>query len=154
MVHPNEADECWSQSRRSLAFLGVMLGTFLGAQTPELLKVTPQAILAWGNWLDAGDDIGPHSTEVHCYKHLSLRGCRCLNGGGRARVDINDYDILPWHTVEMIAVDGRHICLVNTLRVDFREKKVSLSVISKGETKDASCKDMRPSMLTTVFLLG
>jgi hypothetical protein len=39
----------------------------------------------------------------------------------------------------MIAVDSSPICLVNTLRADFVEHKVTLSSTSKGETKDKMC---------------
>jgi hypothetical protein len=41
--------------------------------------------------------------------------------------------------------------VVNTLRIDFAAKKVTITVALKGETKDPLCKDIKA---TTAFLGG
>jgi hypothetical protein len=56
-----------------------------------------------------------------------------------------------WDKHELIAVDSSAKCVVNTLRIDFTMKKVTISTALKGETKDEACKE---SKATTAFLGG
>ena len=70
---------------------------------------------------------------------------------GQATVGLESYDILRWDAKELIAVDSSPICSVNTLRVDFKTKRVTNTMAVKGESKDPFCKDMKA---TTAFLGG
>jgi hypothetical protein len=83
-------------------------------------KIPTLYFYADGKWSDAGDDIGPLSTEILCYKSLGF--CHVANAtevAGAASVYLGSFDILRWDSKEMIAVDSSPICVVSTLRVDF-----------------------------------
>jgi hypothetical protein len=122
----------------------------VGSQRLETLWV-----FAEGRWTDADPDVGINSTDIHCYKRFGFCEVASVSKPSRwASVNLSNFDILRWETNEMIAVDNSPICVVNTLRFDFVAKKVSLSSMSKGERQDKLCKDLTPSMMTTVFLNG
>lgn len=133
------------------------------AQEPEILDVSKVVVgsqrleTLWaytaGKWSDAGNDAGVLSTEIHCYQRFGF--CEVANASslfGMASVSLESFDILRWDAGEMIAVDSSLICAVNTLRIDFATKKVSLSYASKGDTRDKFCKEDVPDK--TVFLTG
>ena len=135
------------------------------AQQPLILDVSSVVVgsqridtvyaFTMGKWSDAGDHVGLNSTEIHCYKRFGFcEVADASSGFGLASVNLTGYDILRWDGSEMIAVDSSPICVVNTLRFDFVANKVSLSSISKGETRDNLCKGVTPSMTATAFLTG
>jgi hypothetical protein len=69
-------------------------------------------------------------------------------------VQLNGFDILRWDAQELIAVDSSPICVVNTLRFDFKSRTVTASSTLKGDNaaaKDPFCKDVNTS---TAFLGG
>ena len=108
----------------------------VGAQKIETLY-----LYAAGKWSDAGDHIGPLSTEIQCYKSLGF--CNVANAfttTGEANVSLDSFDILRWDSQEMIAVDSSAICIVSTIRADFVTKRITLSSSDKGVTKDPFCK--------------
>jgi hypothetical protein len=107
---------------------------------------------AVGKWSDAGEHVAGWSTEIHCYESFGF--CEEADAryvGGQAGASLNSFDILRWDKHELIAVDSSPICVVNTLRLDFAPKKVTITMSLKGETKDPSCKDLKA---TTAFLGG
>jgi len=107
---------------------------------------------ASGKWSNAGSDIGPQSTRIHCYEKLGFcEDADAYSSGGKASTNLTTYDIVRWDTREMIAVDSSPTCVVNTLRVDFAANKVSLSSISKG-TQDKACESF--TLPPTAFLTG
>lgn len=119
----------------------------IGAQKIETLY-----LYTAGKWSDAGEHIGPLSTQIQCYKSLGF--CDVANAsesGGQADASLDSFDILRWDTKEMIAVDSSAICVVNTLRVDLVAKKVTLSSSDKG-SKDPFCKGS--DKIPTAFLWG
>lgn len=92
------------------------------------------------------------STEIHCYKTFTF--CEEADAHvifGQATVGLESYDILRWDANELIAVDSSPICFVNTLRVDFKTKRVTNTMAPKGEVKDPFCKGLEGS---TAFLGG
>jgi hypothetical protein len=116
-------------------------------------KIPTLYIHAAGKWSDAGDNIGPLSTEIQCYKSLGF--CDVANANqvfGDATVDLDTYDILRWDSKEIIAVDSSPICIVNTLRVDLVSKRVTLSSSDKGVANDPFCKGS--DKLATAVLWG
>ena len=144
----------------------LLLGVFpCAAQKPLILDVSTVVVgsqrletlyaYAMGKWSDAGDRVGINSTEIHCYKRFGF--CEVAGAStsfGLASVSLTSFDILRWDASEMIAVDSSPICVVNTLRFDFRAKNVSLSSASKGEQRDKFCTDLAPSATATAFLTG
>jgi hypothetical protein len=110
-------------------------------------------LFAEGKWSDAGDHIGPDSTQIRCYKSFGF--CDVANAKadfGDATVSVDSFDILRWDGKEIIAVDSSSICVVNTLRVDLVTKRITLSSSDKGETKDPFCKGS--DKLSTAVLWG
>jgi hypothetical protein len=108
----------------------------VGAQRIQTLY-----LFAEGKWSDAGEHVGPASTQIQCYKSLGF--CDVANAFetfGEANVDLIAFDILRWDSKEVIAVDSSPICLVNTVRVDLITKRITLSSSDKGVTKDPFCK--------------
>ena len=106
-----------------------------------------------GKWSDAGDHIGPLSTEIQCYKSLGF--CNVANAievVGAANVYLGSFHILRWDSKEIIAVDSSPICIVSTLRVDLDAKRITLSSSDKGVTKDPLCKGS--DKLSTAVLWG
>jgi predicted metal-dependent phosphotriesterase family hydrolase len=104
-------------------------------------------------WSDAGEHIGPLSTQIQCYKRLGF--CEVANAFssfGDANVSLDTFDILRWDNREIIAVDSSAICIVNNLRVDLIAKRVTLSSSDKGVAKDQFCKDS--DKLSTAVLWG
>jgi hypothetical protein len=134
-----------------LASVLLSLGIPDAAQTPTIFDVSDVVVgtqrtptryfFAQGKWSDAGTHESASSTEIHCYKALEF--CEVASAilfAGEATVQLNSFDILRWDEAEMIAVDSTPICMVNTLRADFRAKRVTLSSSDKGVTKDPFCK--------------
>jgi hypothetical protein len=116
-------------------------------------KIPTRYLFAEGKWSDAGDHIGPVSTQIQCYKSLGF--CDVANAfttGGDANVSLDTFDILRWDSNEIIAVDSSPICMVNNLRVDLSAKRITLSSSDKGATKNPFCKDA--DKLTTAVLWG
>jgi hypothetical protein len=110
-------------------------------------------LCAVGKWSDAGEHIGPDSTQIQCYKSLGF--CDVANAfttAGDANVSLDSFDILRWDSKEMIAVDSSPICIVSTLRVDFVTKRITLSSSDKGVTKDPYCKGS--DKISTAVLWG
>jgi hypothetical protein len=108
----------------------------MGAQrTPTLW------LFAEGKWSDAGEHVGPGSTEIQCYKSFGF--CDVANAFetfGVAGVSLTSFDILRWDSKEIIAVDSSPICTVDTLRADLNTKRITLSSSDKGVTTDPLCK--------------
>ena len=122
----------------------------MGPQRLETLWV-----FAEGKWSDAGPDVGTNSTDIHCYQRFGFcEVASALASSRLASVSLSIFDILRWDASEMIAVDSSPLCLVNTLRIDFAAKKVSMSSASKGETRTEICKNLVASMPPTAFLTG
>ena len=151
------------------AYALLLLGALpCAAQKPLIFDVSTVVVgsqrletlwaLAEGKWSDAGPNAEINSTEIHCYKRFGF--CEVANAStssptrGLVSVSLTSFDILRWDASEMIAVDSSPICVVNTLRFDFAAKKVSLSSMLKGETRDPFCKDPTPSMTAIAFLAG
>ena len=150
------------------AVLLFLIGTLLPAmsQTPVIFdantdvtlgakKIATTWVYAVGKWSNTDKQTGGSSTQIECYKRLGY----CVVASaftvfGTAELDMNDYDVLRWDTKEMIAVDSSPICVVITLRMDFANKKVSISRTSKGETKDKTCVEMESTLASTAFLIG
>jgi len=112
---------------------------------------------AEGKWSDAGPEVAPNSTEIHCYKRFGFCEVAVASASKTSRlasVSLSIFDILRWDTSEMIAVDSSPICVVNTLRFDFAAKNVSISSASNSETRDKFCKELTASDLATAFLIG
>jgi len=66
-------------------------------------------LLAEGKWSDAGDHVGPGSTQIQCYKSLGF--CNVANAievFGTASVNLGSFDILRWDSNEIIAVHCEH----------------------------------------------
>jgi hypothetical protein len=131
-------------------------------ETPEIFSVSQVVagaqrtdtlyVYAVGKWSDADDKLAVWSTEIHCYKSFGLcEEADANNYYEHPGATLNSFDILRWDNQELIAVDSSPICVVNTLRVDFRANKVTITSSIKGETKDPFCKDMKA---TTAFLGG
>jgi hypothetical protein len=120
----------------------------VGAQKIETLY-----LYATGKWSDAGEHIGPLSTQIQCYKALGFCDvASAIEVSGEATVDLTTFDILRWDGREMIAVDSSPICIANTLRVDLITKRITLSSSDKGVTKDPFCKGS--DKLPTAVLWG
>ena len=120
----------------------------IGAQ-----RTPPRYLYAAGKWSDADERIGPLSTEIQCYKSLGF--CNVANAftaAGDANVSLDTFDVLRWDSKEMIAVDSSPICIVNTLRVDFVTRRITLSSSDKGVTKDPYCKGS--DKISTAVLWG
>jgi len=143
----------------ALLFTGL---THAQDQTPEILSVDEVTVGAQrmetlyahvlGRWSDADEHLTVMSTEIFCYARFGFcneADANYLNG--RAGVSLSVFDILRWDKHELIAVDSSPICVVNTLRIDFTMKKVTITMALKGETKDKFCKDIKA---TTAFLGG
>src|ERR1039458_1832302 len=116
-------------------------------------KIQTLYLYAQGKWSDAGDHIGPLSTQIQCYKSLGF--CDVANAietFGEANVDLTAFDILRWDSKEIIAVDSSPLCIVNSLRVDLVIKRITLSPSDKGVTKDPFCKGS--DKLPTAVLWG
>ncbi len=95
----------------------------IGSQRLETLWAHAQ-----GKWSDAGDAVRSDSTEIHCYERFGFCDVSTASNSlppRLASVGVESYDILRWDTNEMIAVDSSPICVVNTLRFDFANKKVT-----------------------------
>jgi hypothetical protein len=104
-------------------------------------RIPTTYLFAVGKWSDAGDHVGGSSTNIQCYKALGF--CDVANAhsfDGEASVDLDAFDILRWDRQEIIAVDSSAICIVSTIRVDLRTKRITLSSSDKGVTKDPFCK--------------
>jgi hypothetical protein len=145
------------------ACIAFALGLPAAAQKPTIFNVSDVVVgaqristlylYAAGKWSDAGDHIGPLSTEIQCYKSLGLCNvANALTSFGEANVSLDGFDILRWDSREIIAVDSSPICIVNTLRVDFVTKRITLSSSDKGVTKDSLCKGS--DKLSTAVLWG
>lgn len=120
-------------------------------------KIETTYLLAVGKWSDDSKAAGMNSTEIHCYKAFGF--CEAAHSfaiDARIGVSLDSYDILRWDRQEMIAVDSSPICIVNTLRVEFATKRVSMSSASKGVKDDKFCAslDADPAALKTAFLTG
>lgn len=135
------------------------------AQQPDILDVSHVTVgskrletiylVASGKWSNARDSAGPLSAEIHCYHRFGF--CEVASAyasDGHGQLNFDSFDILRWDANELIAVESSPICVVNTLRVDFLNKKVSLSSASKGETRDKLCKAAVESTKDTVFMTG
>jgi hypothetical protein len=133
------------------------------AQKPDIFDVSDVVVgaqrietryfYAVGKWSDAGEHIGPMSTQIQCYKSLGFCDvANAIESFGEANALLDSYDILRWDGNEIIAVDSSPICMVNTLRVDLTTKRVTLSSSDKGVTKDPFCKGS--DKLSTAVLLG
>ncbi len=119
----------------------------MGAQ-----KIPTLWLFAEGRWSDAGEHVGPGSTQIQCYKYFGF--CDVANAFetfGVAGVNLTSFDILRWDSKEIIAVDSSPICIVNTLRVDITSKRVTLSSSDKGVKTDL-CNGS--DKLTTAVLWG
>ena len=140
---------------------------FAAGQTPEMFDVSDVTVgkqkldtkwlFATGKWSDAGKDVGVYSTEIHCYKRFGfceVSSAMVSDGVGELDLALSEFDILRWDAHELIAVDSSGICVANTLRADFKTKKVSISSASKGVTNDEDCRDADPGALKTAFLTG
>ena len=150
---------------KRLLFLVISLATasvYAQKQTPVSLSVSSVVagaqktetlfVHAVGKWSDADDHMALYSTEIHCYERFGF--CEEADAtfyDGEAGATLNSFDILRWDKQELIAVDSSPICVVNTLRVDFAAKKVTITNALKGETKDPYCKNIKA---TTAFLGG
>jgi hypothetical protein len=134
----------------------------LFGQTPQIFDVADVVVgakrfdttyfFAVGKWSDARSTEAVMSTEIHCYKTFTF--CEEADAHvlfGQATVGLESYDILRWDVDELIAVDSSPICFVNTLRVDFKTKRVTNTMAPKGEVKDPFCKGLEGS---TAFLGG
>jgi hypothetical protein len=137
--------------RQLLTYIILALAVSASAQKPVIFDVSDAVVgaqkiktlylYAAGKWSDAGDRIGPLSTQIQCYKSLGF--CDVANGfetSGEVNTDLDSFDILRWDSNEMIAVDSSAICIVSTLRVDLITKRVTLSSSDKGITQDPLCK--------------
>lgn len=135
----------------------------LAAQKPVIFDVSNVVIgaqriptlylYAEGKWSDAGEHIGPVSTQIECFKRLGF--CEVAGAftvGSGANVSLDSFDILRWDGREIIAVDSSAICIVSTLRVDLSAKRITLSSSDKGVTKDPFC--MGSDKLPTAVLWG
>ena len=131
-------------------------------ETPEILsvdhvvagaqRITTLYAHAMGKWSDADKHLAVMSTEIHCYERFGLcEEADATYSGGSAGTSLSTFDILRWNGEELIAVDSSPICVVNTLRFDFKAKKVGITMASKGDTRDSHCKDVKA---TTAFLGG
>jgi hypothetical protein len=147
---------------RQLLFNCIVLALAIpvAAQTPIIFDVsnvvmgaqkTPTLwFFAEGKWSDAGEHVGPASTQIQCYKSLGF--CDVANAFetfGVAGVNLTSFDILRWDSKEIIAVDSSPICIANTLRVDLISKRVTLSSSDKGVKMDP-CKGL-DKLLTAVL---
>jgi hypothetical protein len=145
------------------AFVAFALAVPVAAQKPIIFdvsnvvvgaqKIQTLYLYAQAKWSDAGDHIGPLSTQIQCYKSLGF--CDVANAietFGEANVDLTAFDILRWDSKEIIAVDSSPICIANTLRIDLITKRVTLSSSDKGVTKDPFCKGS--DKLSTAVLWG
>lgn len=111
--------------------------------------------LAVGKWSDAGKDVGIISAEIQCYKRFGYcADAEASSSDGQATVGLDNYDILRWDTNELIAVDSSPMCLVNTIRFDFRRKLVTYSPTMKGEAANPLCKGIKDTKPGTAFLEG
>jgi hypothetical protein len=111
--------------------------------------------LAVGRWSDAEKDAGPISAEIECYKRLGFcADAEASLSHGQATVGLDDYAILRWDSKELIAVDSSPMCLVNTIRFDFRNKLVTYTPALKGETANPICKGIKDTKPGTAFLEG
>ncbi len=118
-------------------------------------RIETRWLFAEGKWSDAGDNVGPISTEIHCYKRLGFCDvASAMFSDGQAEIDESrgSFDILRWDNKEIIAVDSSPICVVNTLRADLIAKRITLSSTGKGVTKYPLCKGS--NKVPTAFLLG
>jgi len=133
------------------------------AQTPVLYdvgnvvvgakRIPTEYLLAEGQWSDAGEHIGLLSTQIHCYKQLGFCSLADADWDGTGAIaNLVDFDILRWNVDEIIAVDSSPDCAVNTIRVDLKEKRVTMSSAEKGKSNDAICKKLATSR--TAVLLG
>ena len=154
---------CWSIAHCIVVAL-VSLGPS-SAQVPVIFDVSTVVVgqqrletrwvQAHGKWTDDGPDEGPLSTEVHCYQRLGF--CEIAHARTvlrKSTVMLDTFDILRWNTMEMIAVDSSPVCVVNTLRIDFARRQVSMSSTSKGKADNKICGQLTPDLLATAFLGG
>lgn len=134
------------------------------AQQPEILtvadvvagseKMQTRYLYAAGKWSDAGDSAAGLSAQIHCYQRFGFcEAASAFSMDGRGYLNFDTFDILRWDTTELIAVDSSPICLVNTLRIDFPSKKVSLSSASKG-SKEKLCQGLVNETKDTVFMIN
>jgi len=148
-----------------LLFLWIILGSAVStfAQKPLVFDVSNVTIgaqrintlylYAAGKWSDAGEQAGSLSTEIHCYKGIGF--CEVANAlvsSGMSVAYLDTFDILRWDSREIIAVDSSPICMVNTLRVDFVSKIITLRSSDKGVTEDPQCKGS--DKISTAVLWG
>lgn len=116
-------------------------------------RISTLYLYAVGKWSDAGEHIGPMSTEIQCYKSLGF--CNVANArtqsDGEANASLDMFDILRWDGNEIIAVDSSPTCVVTTLRVDLVTKGITLSFADKM-SKDPLCKGF--GNLPTAVLWG
>ncbi len=138
---------------RLSAYVAFALATPVAAQKPIIFdvsnvvvgaqKIRTLYLLAEGKWSDAGEHVGPLSTEINCYKSLGFCnvGSAVWDGSfGEAIVSLDDYDILRWDSNEVIAVDSSSPCILIILRVDLVTKRITLGTSDKGVNKDPFCK--------------
>jgi len=120
------------------------------AQEPNVFDISnvvigPQRIpttwlFAEGKWSDAGDHVGPASTQIFCYKAFGFCDvASAMWDGTDAYVSHTNFDILRWNDDEIISVDSSPLCDVYTLRTDVRKKIITLSTSDKGDAKDKAC---------------
>jgi hypothetical protein len=155
--------------KKTLVILVILSARLAVGQTPEMFDVSDVTVgtqrlhtkwlFAMGRWSDAGKNVGAYSTEIHCYKRFGfceVSSATVSDGVGSLDLALGEFDILRWDAQELIAVDSSGVCVVNTLRADFKTKKVSISSTSKGVTDDKTCRDADadPAALRTAFLTG
>jgi len=149
-------------------FVALALAVPVAAQQPIIFDVSNVVmgaqriptlwLFAEGKWSDAGDHIGPASTQIQCYKSFGL--CDVANAFetnafetfGVAGVNLTSFDILRWDNKEIIAVDSSPICIVKTLRADLNTKRITLNSSDKGVTTNPFCKGL--DKLPTAVLWG
>ncbi len=165
---PNKENAMDNRAAKRLIAVGIVVSLAAAAspaaaQTPFIFdvsdvvvgaqKIETRYFLASGKWSNAGSDVGPASTEIHCYQRLAFCEVADANSAlGHASVTLSSLDVLKWDDKELIAVDSSPICIVVTLRADFVTKRVTMSSADKGVTNDPFCKGF--DKLPTVFLLG
>jgi len=144
-----------------LAVISASINISALAQTPTIFSVADVVVgntklqtryfSAVGKWSDTGDDVGPLSVAIRCYKRFGFCSVSTANlmMTNRANLSVTDFDVFRWDSRELIAVDGSNDCKVDTLRADFVTKKVTLSSSEKGSP---GCKGWNKP--ATALLLG
>jgi len=155
----------WQYMKTALIFAGFLLAAVIVQaqdQTPAILSVSQvvagakriETLYAHvvGKWSDADDHLAVYSSEISCYERFGF--CDEADAtyfNGEAGATLNSFDILRWDKRELIAVDSSALCAVNTLRLDFVARKVTITTSPKGATTNPVCKGENA---TTAFLGG